>query len=307
MSWEGARNIRQIYYRGSLNFCNYTCSYCPFSKKKQSERIWERDREEWFRFVEAMGRELFERSVLVVPYGEALIHSYYWEGLAALGRQPGMKAVGAQSNFSFPAVKMLEAYEKAGGDKEKLRLWGTFHPEMTTVNEFLNQCRQLNDAGVSFCVGTVGVPENLRYIRQLREGLDASVYMWINKMDGMGRGYTEEEKEAFRELDSYFDLELQVFPADASLCNDSVLIQGDGSIRPCVRSHAKMGNLYTKGFGGLLSKKCTANACDCYLSYNNRTDIDVLTHFQPEPAFRIPEVFNLRCDERENRDEGIFS
>lgn len=238
-----------------------------------------------------MGRETFERSVLVVPYGEALIHPYYWEGMAELGSQPGMRAVGAQSNLSFPVEKMLAVYEKAGGRKEKLRLWGTFHPQMTTVEEFLFQCRRLQEAEVSFCVGTVGVPENLGYIRQLREGLASSVYMWLNKMDGMGRGYTEEEAAAFREIDGYFDLELQVFPPDASYCNDSVLVQGDGSIRPCVRSHAKMGNLYTDGFGRLMTKTCTAGACDCYLSYNNRTDVEALMHFQPEPAFRIPEAY----------------
>ena len=202
-----------------------------------------------------MGRETFERSVLVVPYGEALIHPYYWEGMAELGSQTGMRAVGAQSNLSFPVEKMLAVYEKAGGRKERLRLWGTFHPQMTTVEEFLCQCQRLQEAEVSFCVGTVGVPENLGYI------------------------------------DGYFDLELQVFPPDASYCNDSVLVQGDGSIRPCVRSHAKMGNLYTDGFGRLMTKTCTAGACDCYLSYNNRTDVEALMHFQPEPAFRIPEAY----------------
>ena len=49
-------------------------------------------------------------AVQIVPYGEALIHPYYWEGLAALSRSPVIDAVGAQSNFSFPTEEMLSVY-----------------------------------------------------------------------------------------------------------------------------------------------------------------------------------------------------
>lgn len=247
----------------------------------------EKDREEWFRFVEAMGQETSSRAVLVVPYGEALIHEYYWEGLAGLSNQSGMQAVGAQSNFSFPVKQMLELYEHSGGRIDKLRLWGTFHPEMVTVDEFLNQCYRLTQRGISFCVGGVGVPQNIELLRQLHAGLPDDVYFWLNKMDGMGRNYTEEEKAAFSELDECFELELQAFSPDASRCGDSVLVQGDGTIRPCVLCHAKMGNIYTGGFTQMSPKKCTAKACDCYLSYNNRNDIEQLVRFAPEPAFRI--------------------
>ena len=30
--------IRQWYYRGSLDSCNYSCNYCPFSKKHKCSR-----------------------------------------------------------------------------------------------------------------------------------------------------------------------------------------------------------------------------------------------------------------------------
>lgn len=247
----------------------------------------EKDREEWFHFVETMERETSSRAVLVVPYGEALVHEYYWEGLAGLSKQSGVQAVGAQSNFSFPVGHMLECYERLGGRLDKLRLWGTFHPGMTTVDAFLNQCFLLAERGLSFCVGGVGMPEYIELYRKLRAGLPEEVYFWLNKMDGMERNYTDGEKAAFSELDEFFELELRAFPADASQCGDSVMIQGDGTIRPCVLCHTKMGNLYTGGFGQLSEKKCTAKACDCYLSYNNRDDIERLVSFQPEPAFRI--------------------
>ena len=47
MTNEGSLlSVRRIYYRGKLNSCNYTCSYCPFGKKShladttQDEQAW---------------------------------------------------------------------------------------------------------------------------------------------------------------------------------------------------------------------------------------------------------------------------
>ena len=84
----------------------------------------QRDREAFFRFTDRMISQEYKGAVLLVPYGEALIYPYYWEGLAALSLSPAIDAVGAQSNFSFPAEKMLGVYREHGGDMEKLRLWG---------------------------------------------------------------------------------------------------------------------------------------------------------------------------------------
>lgn len=282
------RKIRQIYYRGSLRFCNYSCSYCPFSKNKGSNRQLAQDRAELFRFVDFIGQDTFHGAVQIVPYGEALIHEYYWEGLAKLSMYSAIQAVGAQSNFSFPVERMLSVYEAFGGNKEKLRLWGTFHPEMTTPEQFLAQCDSLQKAQILFCVGAVGVPKNLELLRWLRAGLNQSVYFWINKMDGLGRRYTEEEVKAFLELDKYFALELRHFKADKAACAEAVFIQGDGKIRPCNLCSSEMGNLYQDGLEELPQKICTRKECDCFLSYGSRMDAEELQVFKPYPAFRIP-------------------
>ena len=167
---------RQWYYRGSLQSCNYSCSYCPFSKRKGSVKEKEKDKKALFQFVEAVQqRTEVEGAVQIVPYGEALIHEYYWEALARLSQNPRIDAVGAQSNFSFLVEKMLSVYCNKGGRIDKLRLWGTFHPEMTSVGRFTEQCMRLLDAKVKFCVGVVGVPENLSVIKALREGLPQNV------------------------------------------------------------------------------------------------------------------------------------
>lgn len=280
--------VRQIYYRGSLDFCNYSCPYCPFSRKKASTRQLERDQEEWFRFIRKIEECGFSGAVQVVPYGEAMIHEHYWEGLAKLSKCGGIQAVGAQSNLSFPVEKMLDIYESYGGNKEKLRLWGTFHPAMISVDRFLEQCSCIQEAGVQFCVGSVGVPENIRILHELRQRLDSRIYMWVNKMDGLGRRYREDEIQAFASIDDHFGLELRHFQPDVRECSGALTVEGDGSIRSCILCHQKMGNLYRDGLDGLPEKKCTRRACDCFLAYGSRKDISELDVFQPFPAFRIP-------------------
>lgn len=286
--------VRQIYYRGSLRFCNYSCSYCPFSKEKESRRQMEEDKRALFRFVERIGEIKFLGAVQIVPYGEALVHRYYWQALAKLSRLPQIEAVGAQSNFSFSVEQMLGEFEEAGGEKEKLRLWGTFHPEMVSEQNFLRVCHQLKEDGILLCAGAVGVPEHLSRLQRIRRELDPSVYFWINKMNGLGRKYTSKEIQAFSSLDRYFPLELHHYRADAARCGSALFCNSEGDIYACNRCRHRSANLYTEDPGEALcqiSKKdriCDRRECDCYISYCNRDDLAEMSAFGPYPAFRIP-------------------
>ncbi len=216
--------VRQIYYRGSLRFCNYSCGYCPFSKEKKSRRQLEEDERELFQFVEEIGQKKFAGAIQIVPYGEALIHRYYWRALAKLSRLSQIEAVGAQSNFSFSVEQMLGEFEKAGGEREKLRLWGTFHPDMVSEQDFLGVCHELKEAGVLFCAGAVGVPENVSLLLRIREKLDPTVYFWINKMDGLGRKYSREEIQAFSGL--YFAMQRgKCMPVTAAAANQQICMK----------------------------------------------------------------------------------
>lgn len=293
---------RQWYYRGSLKSCNYSCSYCPFSKKRSSPKKLEEDRQQLFRFIGKLEEQKNAGgAVLIVPYGEALIHKYYWEGLAKLSKNARFDAVGAQSNLSFPADEMLRFYEAQGGDISKLRLWGTFHPEMTSVENFVSQCETLKKSQVSFSVGVVGVPEQISDIRKLRKCLDDDIYLWINKMDGLGRNYAEPEIEEFLAIDEYFELELKHHPADCEHCKNSIFVEADGRMRRCNLCRQSVGNIYeevwkdispcnaTENFAAaeMASQPCSRKECSCYLAYNNRNEKE-LFFFQPYPAFRIP-------------------
>ena len=225
-----------IVYRGSLKSCNYQCSYCPFSKHRASERELAKDKEQWLHFVrtfEERAEELHMHALMVAPYGEALIHSWYWEGLARLSALPQTDAAGAQTNLSFSVKKALKDYIREDGIQEKLRLWATFHPEMTSAADFAEKCRQIRSEGISICAGAVGVPENLPLIRLLRKELPEEIYLWVNRMDGMRRAYTPEERNAFLEIDPYFERELLPTPADVTKCHGRLFAEGDGRLHIC--------------------------------------------------------------------------
>ncbi|MDE6363366.1 MAG: STM4011 family radical SAM protein, partial [Lachnospiraceae bacterium] len=215
-----------ILYRGSLKSCNYHCSYCPFSKHPMSARELEKDKIQWFSFIRRFQEKAEVMKIgalMIVPYGEAMIHPWYWEGLAQLSALAQIDAVGIQTNLSFSVNDFTDCYVNTGGVFAKLRLWATFHPEMTSVSDFAAKCRKLRDQGIQLCAGIVGVPQNLDLLQQLKRELDG-IYLWVNKMDGLRRGYSQEEQEAFLEIDPYFERELMLLPANAALCHERLFV-----------------------------------------------------------------------------------
>ena len=271
---------KQIFYRGYLTSCNYTCGYCPFSKRKMTERQKERDKEALWKFIAQMEQENTKHAVQIVPYGEALVHEYYWHAMAKLSQITLLEYIGCQTNFSFPVEKMLGVYEKYQGKKEKLRLWCTFHPSMTTIERFVEQCQKLELAGIAFSVGMVGNPKEIPKLLELRKQLPDSIYVWVNKMDGRKGNYTAEEIEIFQKIDPYFSLQMEHRKADLQKCRKSVFCEADGSQYFC--------NLHAASKGKAVGNGCGKRECNCYLAYSNRTDIEELLFFQPYPAFRIP-------------------
>ena len=330
---------KTISYRGSLKSCNYRCSYCPFSRRKALGFELEKDRQQFRRFCDSMEKRAEEfriGAVFVVPYGEASIHKWYWEGLGRLAGISGIDRVGIQTNLSFPVEECLKVFdlqngevweegiEKGAGGKQeegkkkssgqtergqevqgqessrsrageqknrnrqKLCIWATFHPEMTDVDVFVDQCHKLTACGVNLCAGAVGVPRNIPLIVKLREKLSPDIYLWINKMDGLGRNYTEEEKRAFSETDPFFGQELNNPAADAAMCRERCFVEADGTIHACNISKAKTVNWYEGSEEEIFQSLCGKKRCSCYLAYGGRTDFAGRQFFGEYPIFRIP-------------------
>ena len=285
---SGAKK-RMILYRGALKSCDHRCSYCPFSKHEMTEKELEKDRVLWIRFCESLVQKaasLDIHALLVVPYGEALIHPWYWEGLAHLSALPVIDAVGAQTNFSFPLQASLDRFIREGGEVGKLRLWATFHPEMVQIPVFAEKCREAKEAGILLCAGAVGVPENIGLLRRLREALPEEIYLWINKMDGLRRPYTKEEREAFEGIDPFFYRELETIRADAAQCAGRLFVEWDGSLRTCNIS-PKMGIDWYDLQDALPDPVCGRKRCTCFLAYGGRADLAGKEAFGEYPLFRI--------------------
>ncbi len=303
---------KTICYRGSLKSCNYRCSYCPFSKHKASVQELEKDRQSFERFCGSIADRVtgFDiGAVFVVPYGEASIHRWYWEGLGRLAGLDGLERVGLQTNLSFAVEECLAVFDLYSGDasrenggessrksnkeacRRKLCIWATFHPEMADMDTFVDKCHRLVENGVNLCVGAVGVPQNIVLLGRLRERLSPNLYLWINKMDGLGRAYTEEEKRAFVEMDPLFGLECGSPAADAAMCGDRCFVEADGRIRTCNISRVKAGNWYQSEAAEIFRSLCGKKRCSCYLAYGGRADFEGRQFFGAYPIFRIPKRY----------------
>ncbi len=281
---------RTLLYRGSLKSCNYQCSYCPFSKHARSERELVKDSVQWRDFIhrlEERAEELRVRALMVTPYGEALIHPWYWEGLAAVSAKDAIDAVGAQTNLSFSVEEALKLYRFSKGVLEKLHLWATFHPEMTSVEAFAEKVRLLWKEGVILCVGAVGVPGQIGLLKQLRNALPKEIYLWINRMDGLQRAYTEEEIEGFLELDPYFLRELSPPVARVEQCQNRLFVEGNGRLHTCNISRNRKES-WEEIQTEWPEPMCGRKLCSCYLAYGGREDLLNQALFGPYPLFRVP-------------------
>lgn len=295
---------RQIFYRGLLKSCNYSCDYCPFSKHI-SKRELEGDASALERFVKFVEQRTEVGAVQIVPYGEALIHKYYWKAMAAVSRLSQIEMVGCQTNLSFPVEQMFQIFQTEGGCKEKLRLWCTFHPTMVSVEGFFDQCKLLERQQVRFCVGSVGAPKQRGSLLQLREMLSEDVYMWVNPMDGLKRSYTEEEMTDFMKIDAFFPYLLRHIKAKPTQCKgclgEALFVHSNGDVTPCNISKKRLGNIYQSYDveAPIDIKDCSQRECSCYLAYSNRLDLPELVCYGKYPAFRmgiVPQAMFLDVD-----------
>lgn len=285
-----------VQYRGTLKSCNYACTYCPFSKRPASEAEWEKDEAALFRFYDSLkeGTRPVD-AVQIVPYGEAMIHPYYWKFLAKVSRLERIQAVGIQTNLSFQADTFLKYWKKQGGDLQKLYLWATFHPSMTSQDTFVRTCAKLHEVGASICVGAVGVPEQTETLWKCQRALPAGVSFWVNAMEGMGRSYCESERLEFQKMDAHFELELRKWKAEPDKCQNRYFVEADGTVHSCNVSRDILGNWYQEG--PLAACTCKRQMCSCYLAYSGRDDFKEYADFGVFPMFRIPRISDTAVSE----------
>ncbi|MDR1889032.1 MAG: STM4011 family radical SAM protein [Zoogloeaceae bacterium] len=269
--------IKNLYYRGRLDACNYTCSYCPFAKKKMGRQKLLADQRAFEHFFERVKNTPACVKILLIPYGEVLAHSFYRDGMIRLARLPNVEGIACQTNLSFDVEKFLKAIAAANAgvcaQTGKIKLWASFHPEILTtrkegIQKFLDATHRLAQNGVELSVGAVALAKYRTPIADLRQRLDPRLYLFLNMPRGAARGdkteaLSPEDRAFFHDIDPLFACDERRTPADIARCKggrESLFIDADGRDYACPRSGIPLEDE---------TPRCRRKTCDCYIAYSN--------------------------------------
>lgn len=272
-------SIVDIYYRGRLDFCNYSCYYCPFSKNKYDKNTIKEDKVYLDRFYDFIIENPNIENILFIPYGEILIHDYYIEYISKISRLGNIQNIGIQTNNSFSTNRLLEIFESEKGNIEKLNLWCSYHPYEVEEDIFIDKILELRKNKIKFSVGTVGNPKMKDKLYNFRKKIPDDIYLWINEMDGRKKEYEKDDIDYFKFIDPYFQLELNKPMANITKCyggKTRLFINYKLIMQPCNISRTVVKD----------NISCKSKKCDCYLAYSNRDDIKILKRYKNRGLFR---------------------
>jgi MoaA/NifB/PqqE/SkfB family radical SAM enzyme len=260
-------NCVTLLYRGLLGSCNYTCGYCPFAGRHASSTDLRADRDQLLHFVHWIaGHTIRKWSVFFTPRGEALIHSWYRDAVVQLAGLSHVAKVAVQTNLSLSRLDWL-----ASCPPQKIGLWCTYHPGQVARSAFLRRCRALDDLGVSYSVGCVGLYEHLEEIERLRREMRREVYLWINAFKHSPSYYDDSTIRRIEQVDPLFRFNLENHVCRGRLCRCGSTIfsvSGDGTLRRCHFVEEVLGNLYEDGLESRARPDpCSQPTCRCHIGY----------------------------------------
>jgi MoaA/NifB/PqqE/SkfB family radical SAM enzyme len=279
-----------ILYRGPLSSCNYACDYCPFAKHTETQAELAVDRAALERFTGWIAdRPTDTFRILFTPWGEGLVRKWYREALVKLTNLPNVEKAAIQTNLSCK----LDWVSKCNLDK--LALWCTYHPTEIDRPRFVAKCLEIQERGVKFSVGVVGMKEHLAEITALRQELPQGVYLWVNAYKRERDYYTQTMIDQLTATDPHFPLNNQYHASLGEACRtgDSVVsVDGDGVIRRCHFIAQPLGNIYAAGFEkALFARPCTNDRCGCYIGYAHMEKLNLEATFGAGLLERIPLKF----------------
>ncbi len=276
-----------ILYRGPLSSCNYGCAYCPFAKHSETAAEHREDERALDRFVAWVNSRASDNiSVLFTPWGEALIRKRYQHALVRLTNMPHVRKSVIQTNLTCSLNWVDDC------DKRKLALWTTFHPTEVSRARFVARCRELQQRGVRFSVGVVGLKEHAAEIEALRRELPPDVYLWINAYKRQVDYYSSEDVERFEAIDALFSINNANHPSlgRACRCGASVIsVYGDGTVRRCHFIQETIGNIYNDDLSKVLQDRpCTNHTCGCHIGYVHMDHLKLYEIYGAGVLERIP-------------------
>ncbi len=254
-----------ILYRGPLSSCNYACDYCPFGKTKNTRAELADDAQKLSRFVDWVIAQPHDIGVLFTPWGEAMIRKHYQEAFVRLSHAANVRRVAVQTNLTFPTTWLADC------DLEKIAFWTTFHPTQTTLEAFLKRAKALDVAGAKYSVGVVGFHDALEQARELRDGLPADVYLWVNANKRDPGYYSEEDILAWEQIDPLFRFNTRRHASQGHACragSTAFTVDGDGEAKRCHFIDQSIGNIYASDIAQTLHPTaCTNATCGCHIGY----------------------------------------
>jgi MoaA/NifB/PqqE/SkfB family radical SAM enzyme len=181
----------------------------------------------------------------------------------------------------------------AAARRETLALWATYHPEQVTLSRFLERCRLLDDLGVRYSVGVVGLPGHLADALALRARLRPEVYLWVNAAEG--HIYTEAQEAQWTAIDPHFGYSARPHASLGHECRAGetvVSVDGQGTVRRCHFIAEPLGNLYDGSYvDALRPRPCVNAACDCHIGYVHLKRLPLYEVFAGGVLERIPYVW----------------
>lgn len=279
---------KDIFFRGDIDFCNYSCSYCPFAKKTQSIDKIQKEEEnlkKLFFYVKNMDEDV---NIMITPYGEALIHPIYQEFMARLSTLDNVRKIGIQTNLSVDTKNLISTLEENKAYFSKIMIWATFHSQFADIKQFCNKANKLSSL-VSISCGIVANRKNFEEIKNLRQGLRPDVYLWINAMDKIKNKFTEDEISSLSHIDPFFAYEFYEKRIDfkKSRSDDFSICQSYDKIYADINKYSS--SCFFKKKKAISSSCNNHKICDCYLGYSNFKDNYLSRFFGENIIFRIPQ------------------
>lgn len=256
-----------VLWRGSLASCNYGCPYCPFAKSEDDRDALARDRRALERFAGWAATRAYPVSILITPWGEALIRRYYREAIARLSHAPNLRTIAIQTNLSC-STRWLDDC-----NLDRVALWTTYHPGETDRRGFVAKIQQLARMNVRYSVGVVGLKAHLQEIEALRGELPERAYLWVNAYKRVEDYYAQDEIDCLTKIDPLFPLNNRVYETDGRACRTGetvISVAADGSAQRCHFTKSPLGNIYDKAFERQLRRRpCSETVCRCHIGYSH--------------------------------------
>jgi len=268
-----------ILWRGSLESCNYGCGYCPFAKTHDDREALARDRSALERFEGWLTNRETPTSVLITPWGEALIRGYYRAAMTRLSHLPQIETIAVQTNLSCSVNWLGDA------DLNHIALWCTYHPGETDRAAFLRKIHHLEEMGARYSVGTVGVRDALPDIEDLRRDLPPKAYLWVNAYRTPPHRYSPDDIARITAIDPLFKLNTRTYPTKGRACwagETAISVTADGTAHRCHFIPEKIGNIYAEDIDqALRPRACSAQSCRCHIGYAQLKDMDLQGLYGP--------------------------